>query len=424
MLESFKFKNFKSYKDECSFSMLATSDNAHENNLVSIKKDRLSKVSVIYGANASGKTSFIDALDFIRAFALKSNELVEGNRIYVTPYKFCEKPYENPSHFTIKCYVGNIKYVYSFSCTYKKVVTEKLDVYYSSKSTNIFTRVNTNEYKFLTADEKSLTEIMSKNTENKLFLITAATWNYEKVKPLVKYIMQNFIIIHDASEAMGYNLSYIKSHGELDEFKKFCIEFLNNADLNIKDFRINTAKISDYKYNPEAMNRIENMLRNDMLNNSVDIDNLNLFNVKTYHEVIDDGNKNVYELDMREESNGTNALFELMPFLYFTIKEGKTLIVDEIDKSLHPLIVEYIIKKFQDKDFNKNNAQLICNTHDTNLLDLNIFRRDEIWFTDKNYKNGGTEIYSLAEYSPRTNENIEKAYLLGRFGGIPFIKGV
>ena len=103
--------------------------------------------------------------------------------------------------------------------------------------------------------------------------------------------------------------------------------------------------------------------------------------------------------------------------------ERGIIFVDEIDKSLHPLMVEYLVKMFLDKNINTSNAQLIANTHDTNLLNLEIFRRDDIWFTERNYESGKTEMYSLADFSPRKSENIEKAYLLGRFGAIPFIKG-
>ena len=104
------------------------------------------------------------------------------------------------------------------------------------------------------------------------------------------------------------------------------------------------------------------------------------------------------------------------------LKGGKTLFIDEIDKSLHPILVKYIINMFLDSNMNKNGAQLICNTHDTNLLDLDMFRRDEILFTDRDNKTGISELYKLSDFSPRKDENIEKAYLLGRFGAIPFVK--
>ena len=147
-----------------------------------------------------------------------------------------------------------------------------------------------------------------------------------------------------------------------------------------------------------------------------------IFNIKTIHNIKDDNNSFSYPLELIEESDGTQQLFHFAPALFYTFKEGKVLLIDEIDRSLHPLLVEYIIKKFYDTDINKNNAQLICNTHDTNLLNLDLFRRDEIWFTERNNASASTEMYALSDFSPRKDENIEKAYLLGRYGGIPFIK--
>ena len=152
-------------------------------------------------------------------------------------------------------------------------------------------------------------------------------------------------------------------------------------------------------------------------------ENSNVYDFITFHDVKNGNNQNKYSLNLAEESFGTVQMFKYSPLLYYVFKEGKVLFIDEIDKSLHPLMVEYLVKMFYDKNINTGNAQLIANTHDTNLLNLDIFRRDDIWFTERDYESGKTEMYSLADFSPRKSENIEKAYLLGRFGAIPFIKG-
>ena len=116
-------------------------------------------------------------------------------------------------------------------------------------------------------------------------------------------------------------------------------------------------------------------------------------------------------------------MFELSTVLYYVLKNGTTFFIDEIDRSLHPLLVRYIVNLFFNSKVNINNAQIIANTQDTNLLDLDLFRRDEIWFTERDYESGSTIIFPLTDFSPRKDENIEKAYLLGRFGAVPFIKG-
>ena len=421
MLLNFTFKNYMSYADTCDFSMLANKDKSHEDNLIKIGKDRISKTRIIYGSNASGKTSFINALDFIKIFSMMSNNLVENNRIGVNPYKFTKDAYKVPSEFSLTFMKNNVKYNYSFSCTYEKVINEKLDVYNSAKPTNIFTRTNTDDYKFNT-DVKKLNEIKTKNTKNKLFLLTAATWNYEKVKPVVEYILNDIIVLHDISQPTKYNINYIIEHNDLEEYKKFCLDFLNNADISISDFEINMQKVKELGKRAEFMTKIMNVIVNNDPEKMDKFGNSDIFNIKTIHNIKDEDSSNSYPLELIEESIGTQQLFYFAPALFYTFKEGKTLLIDEIDRSLHPLLVEYIIKKFYDAEINTKNAQLICNTHDTNLLNLDIFRRDEIWFTERNNATASTEMYALSDFSPRKDENIEKAYLLGRYGGIPFIK--
>ena len=421
MLLNFTFKNYMSYADTCDFSMLANKDKSHKDNLIKIGKDRISKTRIIYGSNASGKTSFINALDFIKIFSMMSNNLVENNRIGVNPYKFRKDAYKVPSEFSLTFVKNNVKYYYSFSCTYEKVINEKLDVYNSAKPTNIFTRTNTDDYKFNT-DVKKLNEIKTKNTKNKLFLLTAATWNYEKVKPVVEYILNDIIVLHDISQPTKYNINYIIEHNDLEEYKKFCLDFLNNADISISDFEINMQKVKELGKRAEFMTKIMNVIVNNDPEKMDKFGNSDIFNIKTIHNIKDEDSSNSYPLELIEESIGTQQLFYFAPALFYTFKEGKTLLIDEIDRSLHPLLVEYIIKKFYDAEINTKNAQLICNTHDTNLLNLDIFRRDEIWFTERNNATASTEMYALSDFSPRKDENIEKAYLLGRYGGIPFIK--
>ena len=219
------------------------------------------------------------------------------------------------------------------------------------------------------------------------------------------------------------NLDRIYANNELEEYKAFCLKILNNADISISDFKVDSKKLKDVEQNAEYLQeilRIATKGNEEVANNMA---NMNLYNFMTFHDIVNGENVNRYPLNLAEESLGTVQMFKYTPILYYVFKEGKVLFVDEIDKSLHPLMVEYLVKMFLDKNINTSNAQLIANTHDTNLLNLEIFRRDDIWFTERNYESGKTEMYSLADFSPRKSENIEKAYLLGRFGAIPFIKG-
>lgn len=425
MFINYNFKNFKSFYTETNLSMNASSDKSHEENIINIGKDRISKVKVIYGANASGKTSFIESIDFIKTFAFLSNMLVDGAPIPVYPYAFADTPQnEAISEFSITFIKDEIKYNYSFSCSNEKVINEKLDIYKSSKPTNIFTRTNTNDYKF-TTDAKILNDIKTKNTKNKLFLLTAGTWNYEKVKPVIDFILNDLVVVYNIQEPNKYNLTYVIEHNDFEEFKKFCLDFLNDADISINDFEINEIKMKDLKIPDILLKEMFGLKNEDIEDIAIlnKINNKDTYKVTAIHNIECNNKRKSYPLELEKESLGTLQLWRLAPILFYTFKEGKTLFIDEIDKSLHPILVEHIIKKFYNEEINKHNAQLICNTHETNLLNLDIFRRDEIMFTEKENKTGISTLYSLAEFSPRKDENIEKAYLLGRFGAIPFIMG-
>jgi AAA15 family ATPase/GTPase len=144
--------------------------------------------------------------------------------------------------------------------------------------------------------------------------------------------------------------------------------------------------------------------------------------ITTIHKVLDEiGNEGYFEFDFEEESEGTQRLFSLIGLWIDSLNNGRVLVVDELDTKLHHLLNVFLIKLFNDSTQNKNNAQLIFTTHNTNLLDQDIFRRDQIWFTEKNPSKGSTDLYSLIEFSPRKDKDIQKGYLTGRYGAIPFI---
>lgn len=422
MIIDFKFRNYMSFADECYFTMLANKDNSHEDDLIVEGKERFSKARIIYGANASGKSSFIRAMLFVSTFVANSNTMLEKMPIRVTPFKFCNDCFKRPTEFAITFIKDGIKYAYCFSCNKEKVIDERLDIYYTAKPTMIFYRTNTNNYDF-NKDSKLLNELKDRNLENKLFLVTAASWNYEKIKPVVDYLLNTIMVAIDIDMLWKINLDRIYTNNEIEEYKAFCLKILNNADISISDLRVNSKKFKDVRKDIEIIKELLRVATKGNEKAILNVENSNVYDFITFHEVKSGKESNRYSLNLAEESFGTVQMFMYSALLYYVFKEGKVLFIDEIDKSLHPLMVEYLVKMFFDKNINTGNAQLIANTHDTNLLNLDIFRRDDVWFTERDYESGKTEMYSLADFSPRKSENIEKAYLLGRFGAIPFIKG-
>ena len=264
MIIYFRFKNYMSFANECSFTMLANKDSSHADDLIETKFGSLSKTRVIYGANASGKSSFISAVNFLSSYIFNSNLLLENMDIKVVPFKFRENCFGIPSEFSI-CFIrDSIKYLYEFSCTKEKVLYEKLDIYYSAKPTTIFERTNCNEYKFNLKDSKKLNEYREKNLPNKLFLVTSASWNYEKTKPVVDYLL-NIVTTTLSMDSYSWKayLDKIMSDNLIEDYKRFCLDILNNADISISDFKIDSKKIKDIEGSRNMTELVNAMAKGD-----------------------------------------------------------------------------------------------------------------------------------------------------------------
>ena len=147
-------------------------------------------------------------------------------------------------------------------------------------------------------------------------------------------------------------------------------------------------------------------------------------NIEAVHTVQDtEGNASSYTLNMTEESDGTNSYFKLIGIVKKALDQGTLLVADEMDAHLHPLLTKHLVSLFNSTEFNPNGAQLIFTSHNTNLLDLDVLRRDQIWFTEKDEQTAATDLFSLYDFSIRKDAKVEKGYLIGRYGAIPFIKG-
>ena len=415
MLIEFSVKNFLSFKDKITLSMEKGNGEENINNIIKNDITDLLRTSVIYGANASGKSNVIKAITCAIILVRTSNLMMPGGKLdLVKPFLLDDTSRNKPSEFEFVFITNNIKYRYYFSADENKIYDEILDAYYSQKPTNIFTRTNTNDYEF-NSDKTKLEELKNKNLENKLFLATSSSWNYDKTKDPFLWFL-NVIDTYDSFTNILDNdlISYSKNDKDL---KEFTLKLLKEADILIKDIKV------DY----EEKNMDENMV--DLLipkiNQNSKVFKTKSINIKLEHEVIDEFNKkHFYKLNFIDESLGTKVLFSLAPILKRAFSSSKVIIVDEFEKSMHPKLVEFIIKLFNNPDINKYNSQLIFTTHATNLLDLELLRRDQIWFTEKNPSNGITDLYPLDSFSVRKDENILKGYINGRYGAIPFIKDV
>lgn len=412
MLIEFSVMNFLSFKEKVTLSLEKESGNENEENTFVFNNEELLKTAVIYGANASGKSNLIKAFTTAILMVRNSNMIPIGGKWNILkPFLFSEDTKNGPSEFEFIFITNKIKYRYFFSADVNKIYNESLDAYYSQKPTNIFTRKNTAEYSFINSDKKTLESIASKNTENKLFLSTATTWNYEKTKDAFLWFL-NSIDTYGSFDSM-LDQDLINYSNNEEDLKEFTLKLLKESDIFIKDLRVSYEEKDVENSSFIINNQKQGALKTKSVKIAMD------------HEITDSQDeKNIYTLDFEDESSGTKILFALAPILKRAFEKTKIIIVDELEKSLHPTLVKYIIKLFNNEKLNTKNSQLLFTTHAISLLSLDLFRRDQIWFIEKNSLTGNSDLYPLDSFSVRKEENIEKGYINGRYGAIPFIKDI
>ena len=403
MILEFSVKNFLSFKEKVTFSMIANSNKELNDNYVEIGGNKVLKSAAIYGANASCKSNLFKILTLVVLMLRSSNSVDINAKLPLIPFKLDKGSVNKPSEFEIKFILDETRYVYGFIADKDKIYDEYLYYYPNGRETKIFDRTNINEYSYTQKDEKILREIETKNAQNKFFLATATNWNFDKTKAAYNFLTNGIGTCNNLE--ILKNMAYKMYETNPDYLKDFAIDFLQKADFNIEDYQISQIDVPG-----EFLTAIPEFITKTLPDKP-----------KAYQVLFKHKNSDNY-LSIDEESLGTQMIFAFIPFLADSLKNKKVLIIDELDKSLHPFLVQYIVEIFNDAEINKNGSQLIFNTHDTNLLDLNILRRDQIWFTEKNSETGESDLYSLSDFSVRKQENVEKGYMLGRYGAVPFIK--
>lgn len=413
MLLQFNLTNYMSFKDEAILSMFASKDKEHEESLIQFQKEFILPSISIYGANASGKTNINKALVFAILFVRNSNQMQVNQKINVVPFLLDETSRFEKSKFDFIFVHNDIKYEYGFVVDQDKVYEEYLYEYRTNKPSMIFERSNVNIYKYTSNTRKELSSIETKNTDNKLFLSTATLWNASCTKNPFLWFSEGIDVFDSNNLEHFFIESFEKETNE--NTKNFMKKLIKNADLNIVDFNfeIKNADVSKIQLPPGI--QLDNNIANQLL------DNVKEWRLSTLHQVIENGKIRRYEFPFQFESKGTINFFYLGPVLLNALKTGKTIVIDEIDSGLHPKLVMYLIGLFNNRTENPKGAQLIFNTHDIVQLSLNQFRRDQIYFVEKDNFTGTSTLYSLDEYSPRKTENVGKGYLQGRFGAVPEI---
>ncbi len=416
MLVQFTVENFLSIRDKVYLSLEPSKDSEHPENLITKGDYKAVNSVAIYGANASGKSSLFKAITVALIMIRNSNNVQITDKLPMTPFKFDFESRNKPTsfEFTFIAKDGR-KYIYGFSATTEKVVEEYLYCYNTSKPTLLFDLNENEKPKFNRAYKVKLEAAYQMNTANKLFLATATTWNVECTKSPFEWLAESIDTFTDVMELGGVAFEKYRT----DENRKY-IEFTKNllkqADINISSIEVDAKEVVGGPALPFQI-VVQGKIIPPNEGKHYDVE------ITTGHTVVDEnGEKTEFSLTLQEESIGTQLLFFYGPLLKDAFEKGKTIVLDEIDKSMHPSLVKFIMNLFRDPDVNKNGAQLIVTTHETGILSLEMFRRDQIYFTEKDSKSGVTDLYSLDEFSVRKTENIEKGYLMGRYGAIPFLQ--
>ena len=423
MLIQFIIRNFKTFKDETKLSFLASnydkerlSENIFEIPQFNLK---LLKSAVIYGANASGKSKLIEAIDFMRELVLNSSKESQINEpINVEPFKLNSVSENLPSFFEIIFIIKNEMYRYGFEATKQKIVSEWLYHRPKTKEVELFYRegqkFEIHELKFKVKDLIENERIRP----NALLLSVAAFWNNKIAKKILEYFNDKLNVISGLKEQnyIGYSIHKLKDL----KTKSKIIDLMRNADFSIDDL---TPKILDIQSLPSDIPKeIRELIESKMKNKNAEI----FDDVLTLHKKYNNNNQIIESTNFsmnEEESSGTRKYFALTGPILETLKNGEVLFIDELDAKLHPNLICKIVEIFNSCITNPLNGQLIFNTHDTNLLSSNLFRRDQIWFTEKN-RYGAASLYSLSDFKTdvvRKDDNFEKNYINGKYGAIPYL---
>ena len=405
MLIRFSFKNFKSFKDENVLDMEATSLKEHEYNLVKTDQVNLLKVAAIYGANASGKTNVLQAFDYMKKRILvsddsKKNSPIDEDNVY--SYMINNEPISLEVEILAK---NNKIYKYGFDVLNDSIVSEWLYIKKINKFYSIFEREKNN----VTMKSNNKISGLANIDERTLFLniyskIDKDNEDFNNVYDW--FVNANYLDLGNPRFEDFINTRISLKILSDEKYKKELLRFIKTFDSGIEGI----------KTTPNSLEEVQN-------NNRV---------VKV--ELIHRGENNELKaLPLELESNGTRKMFHLFDFFMDALRNGMVLFIDELDAKLHPLLTRYIINLFHNSETNIGNGQLIYSTHDTVNLNKDTFRRDEIWFTEKN-RDGVSELYALSDYildddgdrktskKVRNDATYNKDYLTGRYGAIPVLE--
>jgi uncharacterized protein len=420
MLIEFSVTNFQAILERQTLNMAASTYFKELESLNTFIPDqddgvpRLLRSTVLYGPNASGKSTLIQALKFVKWQVLNSQkESQAGDEIDVVPFKLTAASRAADSEFEVTFVEQGVRYEYGFSCNRERFTEEWLIAYPLGRAQKWFHRVFDAEagkdaYKFSTSflGGRKRQTLATQTRPNALFFSTAIQLNNEQLKPAFDWFKLRLRVIDSISR---FSANYTLKRCADDADRSRIVAFMNSADMSIADIQVKETSFSAELLPKDMPASVRDEVVKDMTGKK-------MVEPRFFHK--DVNTQDAVEFDESEESDGTRALFAFAGPWLDVLENERVLVVDELDTSLHPLLVHHLVKRLHHEG---TKAQLIFTTHDTTLLSQKLMRRDQVWFMEKDDKSA-TRLYPLSDFSPRDNEAIERGYLNGRYGGIPFLK--
>ena len=416
MLLEFRVRNFRSIRDEQALSLVAAPSDKElaATHLAPTGLKALPQAvrsAMLYGPNASGKSTLLFALNYLRAMVAESATVVQPGQTYnVQPFRLDPATARQPTELEASFLVDGIRHQYSFAMTAERIVSEQLMVWHTAKPTQWFSRRlddggDRYAYEFsayLTGPRKLWQE---STRPNALFLSTAAQLNSELLGPVARWLVASLVYLPaGASVDHAHTMALLGS----PEGRAAVRDFLGTADISI----------SEVSAVPRKGFRAQFLLQPGGVAQARQEDGEVMFPIFEHRS-----GQGSATFELHEESDGTQRLFSLAAPVLDVLKHGRVLVVDELDRSLHTLLVRRLVGMFHDPALNPRGAQLIFSTHDTSLLDHTLFRRDQVWFAEKD-ESQATRIFPLSDFSPRKHEAWERGYLMGRYGAVPMFRNL
>lgn len=417
MLVEFSVENFRSIKDEARLSLVAGPGKEHrETHLVTpelnegVRSVPLVRSAALYGANAAGKTNLVRALQAMQHIVTRSDRELQD--LPVAPFQFDLESKEQPTTFEVIAIANRMRFQYGFSARRDVVTDEWLYAwpkgriqFWFERTTDAETGAVSCKFGDKLAGDK---EVWRRATRpNALLLSTAVTLNSEQLKPIFDWFRDNLHIAGIGGWGPLFSLDWCRGDDKAD-----VVRFLRAADLAIEDVRIVYTDLPPQELPADLPPELKHQTNEGL-------PDVKLVQVRVSHGT---NRGQPVELDLKDESDGTQKMFALAAPLLATLANGHVIVFDELHDNLHPALVRFLVDRFHDPEVNTKDAQLVFTTHDTSILSQDVFRRDQIWFCERNSRQE-TGVFPLTDFRPRRGlENLERSYLAGRYGALPYIR--